>query len=58
MTSALEVYLKQRRELVETSLQRVLPGGTPAGLSEACMTVCSDTRRDAPIAVGGPGQRV
>jgi hypothetical protein len=35
VTIARETYLKQRRELVETSLQRMLRDGTPALLSEA-----------------------
>lgn len=61
MAIALEAYLKQHRELVETSLQRVLPDGTPALLSEACMySVLAGGKRLRPIltlaaceAVGG-----
>ena len=61
MRFALEAYLKPRRELIETSLQRVLPDGTPASLSEACMySVLAGGKRLRPIltvaaceAVGG-----
>lgn len=55
VTIALEAYLKQRRELVETSLQRVLPDGTPALPSDACMySVLASGKRLRPIL--GPGQ--
>ena len=57
VTIALEAYLKQRRELVETSFQCVLPDGTPVLPSEACMySVLAGGKRLRPILEPGRGQ--